>query len=406
MLFLALAAALVAAPPPEPSPFPLADAVARARHASPLRASAAALATGADAAARLAGRWPNPLIDVRGENLGAADPLAPPPDVFALVMQPIEIGPKRAARRDVAVADRRLAELTVAAVERQLALDTVRAYMRALRARETLVTLDAHRSGLQTLVETMTRRVSEGYAAEADRMRFEAEAARVDADVARTRLELARSMAELTTLVGGPALIEPAQLVAPARLPAVDQVDDTALAAAVSARPEVLLARARYERAESLAAIERLRRIPDPAVTAGYKRTAGFNTAVAGVMVSVPLFERNGQAIARAEGEARAASFDVAALERRAAADTVALVTAAHALADQSTRVEQTLLAPAEGVWSASRATFREGAADVLKLVDAERVYGEVRRDALAIRLDAFVAAIEARFALGLEEIP
>jgi hypothetical protein len=42
----------------------------------------------------------------------------------------------------------------------------------------------------------------------------------------------------------------------------------------------------------------------------------------------------------------------------------------------------------------------------VLRLLDAERVHGEVRRTALALRLDALAASLEARFALGLETLP
>jgi outer membrane protein, heavy metal efflux system len=403
VLFAALSGA---APPPEPTALPLAIAVEQARRVSPVRASAAALASGAEAAARLAGRPLNPFIDVRAENFGARSVLAPPADVFALVTQPFEIGGKRAARRDSAESDRELAGLTLAVVERQLALDTVRAYVRALRARETLETLDAHRAGVSMLVDTMARRVSEGYAAESDRLRFEAESARMDAEIARTRYELARALADLTALIGAPALVLPSQLVAPADLPAIAAVADVALTDSVATRPDVRLAYARRDRAQKLAELERLRRIPDPAVTAGYKRTAGFNTAVAGITMSVPLFDRNGQTIARAESEARAAALDVAAVEARAAAETAALVLAARSLADHSARVEQTLLAPAEGVRNAARATFREGAADVLKMVDAERVYADVRREALAVRLDAFLAAIEARFALGQEDIP
>jgi cobalt-zinc-cadmium efflux system outer membrane protein len=391
---------------PSSAPLPLADAIAQARRASPIRQSAAVLAEGAQAAARLSGRIPNPFVDVRAENLGAQNPLAPPADVFATVTQPIEFGSKRAARVDAALADEKVAHLALAVVERQLVLDTVRSYMAAVRARETLDTLEMHRTGLSTLIDTMARRVSEGYAAESDRLRFEAESARMDAEIARTRLDLARSVAQLTTIIGAPALILPVQLVAPAEHPTLVAASERDVADAIAKNPEVRLVRARYERAQQIAEIERLRRIPDAAVTAGYKRTAGFNTAVLGAGLIVPLFDRNGQAIARAESDVRAAAFEVAAVEARVRAETMALVIAARALADQCTRVKQTLLEPAEGVRNAARATFREGAADVLKLVDAERVYRDVRRDALAIQLDAFVAAIEARFALGQEEVP
>ena len=64
------------------------------------------------------------------------------------------------------------------------------------------------------------------------------------------------------------------------------------------------------------------------------------------------------------------------------------------------------LLGPAEGVRNAAQAMFREGATDVLKLVDAERIYADVRREALALAIDAYVAAIEARFAVAQEDIP
>ena len=64
------------------------------------------------------------------------------------------------------------------------------------------------------------------------------------------------------------------------------------------------------------------------------------------------------------------------------------------------------MLAPAGVVRSAALATFREGAADVLRLIDAERVYADVRRAVLELRLEALAATIEARFALGEETIP
>ena len=41
-----------------------------------------------------------------------------------------------------------------------------------------------------------------------------------------------------------------------------------------------------------------------------------------------------------------------------------------------------------------------------LKLIDAERVYGEVLRAALDLRLEAIASAIEARIALGEEPLP
>jgi outer membrane protein TolC len=42
----------------------------------------------------------------------------------------------------------------------------------------------------------------------------------------------------------------------------------------------------------------------------------------------------------------------------------------------------------------------------VLRLLDAERVYSEVQRTALELRLDALNASLEARLAIGQDMLP
>ncbi|MBS1818093.1 MAG: TolC family protein [Acidobacteria bacterium] len=383
----------------------LAEAVARARRESPVRAGAAASAEGAEIAATLAGRRLNPLIDVRGENLAPRDPLVPDRDLFAVVSQPFELGGKRGVRRDIAGADRDVSHLVLRTVERQLALETVRAYMRAVRARDVLAILQTQRDGLTTIVATMRRRVEEGLAPESDLLRFEAEAARMATEMTRIQVELNRALMDLSALIGSPMPVAPTSLVSPNPVsPPAIGVD--AIDRAVDQRPDLQLTAARVERARLSASLERLRRLPDPSVSAGYKRTQGQNTAVAGVVVAVPLFDQNAQARAIADAGVRAAVFDQQAAHARAVADAQAALNAAVALSGSLARVDRDLLAPAEGVRNAAQAMFREGASDVLKLVDAERIYADVRREAQSLAADAYVAAIEARFAVGEEDIP
>jgi cobalt-zinc-cadmium efflux system outer membrane protein len=413
LLILTLALQLAAAPeppPPQPAlpPLTLSEAVSQAQRTSPVRSGAEALAAGMTDAWRLSGRPLNPALDVRTENWApgttpsAGGPLV---DVFATMVQTIELGGKRSSRRSVAAADRDAAGASLRVVERQIALETVRIYVQGLRARGQLETLSANRDGFGALIDTARRRVEEGLAPESDLMKFTTEAARLDVDITRARIDLARSLATLTVLVGAPVPIAASQLVAPVSVAAPAR-DAVVVADAVGRLPEIVAARARVERARSVTALERARRTPDPAVTAGYKRTAGQNTTVFGVGIAVPLFERNGQAVARATAEERAAARELEALTLRATADAASLLDAAAALAARAARAEEDLLVPADGVRSAARATFREGAADMLRLIDAERVYADVRRAALDLELDAYLAAIEARFALGQEDIP
>ena len=389
-------------PLPVPS-LSISAAVARVREASPRKRAAVLLADAAREAARSAGRPANPFIDVRTENWGA--PATTGVDLFAEVTQPLEIGGKRRLRQQVASAESAVASTASLALERTLALDTVRAYVRALRARALVDTLTGNRDGLGVLVASTSKQVEDGYTAEADLLKFKTEAARIDGDIARARFELERSLSELGVLIGADTQIEPRQLLEPQPLP-VPSPDPAQVASSVAQHPDVVMGNAGVDRARFALAYERARGLPDPAITAGYKRTDGFDTAVVGVSMAVPLFDRNRAAAARAAGLERGAAADRDALVRRLTADTSSLLRAARTLAEQAARAEAELLAPAEGVRRAALAAFREGTADVLKLIDAERVYADVHRAAIDLRLDALVTTIEARFALGEESLP
>lgn len=402
-------APLQASGPPVQSaepPITLSAAVSQTRKASPRRRAASLVAEGARDAARVAARLPNPLFELRTENWSASGPRAAPDlDVFAVLTQPIPLGGARAIRRELAWTESELASTALTSLERELALDTVRAYIRALKARALLETLSANRDGLAMLVASVDRRVEEGYSPEADLLKFKTEAARVDGDIARARLEMERSLAALTVLVGAPALIQASQLVEPAPL-APPIVATEIITARISRHPDVLAANAGVERARHLTAYERVRRLPEPLVTGGYKRTVGFDTLVLGVSVLVPLFDRNDASVARALAGERAAAADREALVYQLTHDAAALIRAAQTITDRALQAPEELLAPAEDVRRAARAAFREGATDVLKLIDAERVYADVHRAAIELRLDALLATIEARFAVGEETIP
>ena len=406
-LILAAQLTAVTVPPPSRAPLTLAAAVTQARTTSPRRQAAALIAQGARDAAQHSGRPLNPIVEFQSENWtpwSGSSP-GPPLDVFAVVTQPFELGGKRSGRRQLATFEGEVASAAEQALERTLAMETVRAYVRALRARALLDTLTTNRDGLTMLVATVSRQVDEGYSAESDLLKFRTEAARVDVDVARARLDLERSLTALAIAIGTTVPIQAAQLVEPPAI-APPSADAAAIAASVARHPEVRSAAATVNRAHQITAIERARRVPDPAVTLGYKRTAGFDTAVLGVAVAVPLFDRNSAALARSFGEERGAIAGRDALVQALTTEAESLIHAAQTISARAELAREELLAPAEGVRRAALSTFREGTTDVLRLIDAERVYADVQRATVDLRLDALQATIEARFALGEETIP
>jgi cobalt-zinc-cadmium efflux system outer membrane protein len=320
-----------------------------------------------------------------------------------VLTQPVELGGQRGKRIGIARAELAAAEAAMAQTDRALVMETVRLFMDAVRSREWLGALESNREGLDTLLRAMTSRVREGYAAEANLAKFQAESARVQTQLLRARLDLARSLAQLGSLMQEPVPLRSEQLREPALRP-IPAGNPAGLAAkAADASPEVLAARARSARAAEALSLERARRIPDLNVAGGYKRTAGFDTAVAGLMIAIPLFDRNKQAVAIAAGDHAASLSDVAAAEARALADARVVFDAAAALGALAARVDDELLRPAETVRTAARSAFREGATDILVLVDAERVYVDARREAVQLKLDAIAAALEARLLLGEE---
>ena len=393
-------------PPATGETLTLADAVALARARSPIAAAARAQAEGAERAAEVAGRLADPVLDVRMENWrpGASDFVASSDlDVFAVLTQPLDLftrgGRKAQARgeRDEAGAGRMLAEQDVQ-------LETVRRYLETWRGRELVAALEAQADNLGGIVTAMEKRVGEGYAAEADLLRFRAEGARAANQLVRARIELDRAEAELAFLLGRPVTV--VRLARPALPPPPPGVPEALAEQALANRPDVAAARARAARAQGTMSLEKARRYPDLALAGGYKRTTGLDTAVLGVVATVPIFERNSRAVARAEADARAAAFELEATLARARADAAILVRAAHELSARLARLDEDLVRPAEEARRSALAAFREGATDVLRVVDAERTNTEARREALDLTVEAFLASGRARLAAGLEVLP
>lgn len=388
----------------------LGTAVRRAADVSPLMSAARSRVDAAAGAVHQAGRLPNPLGEVRVESWDFHAEHATPRwdnvDFFATFAQPIELGGKRSARTGEAAAARDAAAFDADQTRHEVILETTRTYLAVLRARSLMDALEKNREALSRIVEMLDRRVSEGWSAEADLLRFRAELARSEEALLRVRLERDRELRFLAALLGEPAPIAASRLVEPA-IPAIPDGDpDTLARSALARRPDVAAARARVAQAHEAARFERARQIPTVALTAGYKRTFGLDTGLAGLVIPLPIFDANAGNVARAEAEAQAAEARLAALESRLLAGGAAEIAAARELRARALTVEQDLVRPAEGARDAATAAFDEGAADVLRLVDARRLYLDARREALDLFAEAAFRAAEVRLLLGEEAIP
>lgn len=404
-ILLALAASPTAAqpsPPPASPTFTLADALARARTEAPESAAARARVEAAGQAVGQAARGPNPVFEFRLENWASGVSRSVLPyDAFAEVTQVVEIGGKRGARRGVAEAALGSSQAAEALTAQMLALDISRAYLDAVRLRDRQRTLSAQATDLGEMVRVLDRRVSLGTTAESELLKLRTEEARAATELIRTELAANRALSALAARLNVDVTLD--ALALPPPPPAPGAIDDDA---ALRRRPDVVSAERAVSAARQALRLEDARAVPDPAVNAGLKRTVGYNTGLFTVTMPVPLFNHNRAARIVAQGQVTAAELELAATERRARGDLVAARAAAQRLAERARDIRSRLVDPARGARDAARAAFATGAGDVLRLVDAERVFADAALIAIDLETDAVVAAIEARLAAGEDPLP
>jgi outer membrane protein, heavy metal efflux system len=355
-------------------PLSVAAAVAQALGSHPLLSAGSERIAVTSGLLAQAGLRPNPRATLQTENWRPYERNWFEPstdtDTFAMLTQPFELGAKRARRQETAAAAVRRAELERHLLSRQIAARVRMAYWNAAGAEKVRQLWVENGRTFQQVVEYHEIRVREGAMAEADLLKVRLEGERLALAANAAALDFDRARIQLFRAMGG------------TEFPAVRLTDVLDLspapkgdvARAVADRVEVQLARHAVEQARANLRLQQSLARPDLDATLGYKRTAGYNTAMAGLSMAIPFRNRNQGSIAAAGAEIRAAEAEVAA--------AVALVKAEVASADREVEMRRaqisgllknslTLAAESSRI---ALAAYREGGADLLRLLDAERV--------------------------------
>jgi cobalt-zinc-cadmium efflux system outer membrane protein len=361
----------------------LRECIERALARHPALLAARARIQGARELRRTAGARPNPTLSVQTENWRwAGAPSFDPArelDIFVFGTQTLETGNKAARRREAAEQTLAVTQAEADTARWRIAQEVTRHYFRALYAQTALGILAENRMNLDQLVLYNTVRVREGYAAEGEliRARLEqqhltsAEAAAAQ-EAERARLDLLKTMSETEWppdfRVTDPALVTPLAL-------SLEQLHSEALAK----RPELRARRARLEQARAHLRLAQAQARPDWAVSFGYKRTTGYNTLIAGVSVPLPVFNKNLGPIGQAAAEVTAAEQELAAEEHYIRAEVTAFYRAAAQLEQRAAALQKDFLIQADESRNVALAAYREGAADLHKLLEAQRARNEAR---------------------------
>ncbi len=394
-----------------PSELDIETAVQIAVEHHPALAAAGAVVAGTGGLLEQSRVRPNPHVTIQSENWRFyGDPsfdLGQDLDFFVYGTQPIERGGKRERRVEMAEQGQRVAELKRTETDWRIRQDVRRAFWRALLAQseEELLRENARVFGQATRYHE--DRVREGAMAEVDliRVRLEEDKLRLQSEAAAA--ETVRARNDLVKAMGLPTTQNEFRLKGDDRGLPKDGADlEQLVRMAMEKRADIQLAQAELESARRGVALETAQAKPDWDVLFGYKRTAGFNTLLGGVIIPLPFFDKN-------EGNIQFRRTEVdrseAMLRERETMTRIAVQGAVQVLAkrvEMLTQVEQGMVQRAEESWQIAQAAYREGATDLLRFLDAQRSLNEVRLLRNRMRLEVQIGIADLEEAVGSNGLP
>ncbi len=378
-------------------PLTLARAIELATTAGPAAQAAAGRRASIVGRARTDAQWANPTVEIRRENEGAPIPY----DDFVTVTLPVDLTGRRFALRSALGAARERGAADSVAVLRGAQFATAHAWWEAWVAGELQAFAAAQAARFADLARYDSLRAAEGEASGAAALRTRLEAERARYAAAQAAGTAARAQAALAALIGkaepGALALDTAGAGARDALPRMEAV----VARALADRPDVRAARAGAREAERRRAAERRGTMPDVGLSGGYKGTGGYATGQFGIVLTPPLLNLNGGNRERTDGEWMIAEADLRATELRAAHDARAALAAVEALDAGTAALDAAFAARADTVASAAESAYREGAATLTELLEAQRARAEARAAGVRAVADRALARLDLKRALG-----
>ncbi len=341
---------------------------------------------------------PRPSANISAENLRIAGP-TPFNRLYeagVVISQPLELGGQRSARRELAEKTVSLAEARLLGAIRQRQFELRRAFYEVLVAEAVLSLETDNQTNFAELVRYNTVRLNEGAISPGEVLKVRLEKIKYDSTTAAARLAFRQAKVRLLELLGETDFSRIEQLQVRDKFEFADFATNLAVlrTSALENRTNVKVAEAEIERSGAALRLERARARGEITPYSGYKRVGPDNTAVVGVTVPLPFGNRNQGEIARAEAEQKIAENALKQEQNRAVADVQTGYLAFETAREQVKAFEAGVLTQADESRNIMLLSYREGATDLVNLLDAQRTRNEVRaiyfRSVLAYYLSLF----------------
>jgi len=338
----------------------------------------------ASAGVRIAGERPNPTL-----SFGAARDT---PHETALIDQPLEIGPKRERRIEVARQESALTEADISALERQLRRSVRDAFFGLAHARAVTAQQEGAVKLAERLHDIAKARFDAGDIPQLEVTQAELEAARAQANRQVAQQEEKVALSGLNALLNEPATTD-WDLGDPfAALPPPPALEDV-LARAGASNAEIARISQEAKIEQSRKALFEAERIPNLGLQFGADfnapgglgaNTGGYEVGPRGQLsIELPIFSHNQGEISQSIANARALDAALAAARRAVDAKVESAYFELEARETQTQLYRQTILPSSRQLEEMTEESYRAGKANIMTVLGAQRDVRQVERDYL-----------------------
>ena len=320
---------------------------------------------------------PNPTFQFENQNLRPGQDYTRDVDTYAYLAQPLDVLGKRKQRIEVAEKHVGTSKAQYELARRQIALSIEQSYWAARGAQEVRDLLKATVDNFQRVIDYHSAQLSVGAISEQDFLRIRLEGERLSISFNLATIEATRARVQLQKNMGQTNFLE---LILTEPLDAnKDSLSPMETQQVLAQRTEIEVARAELEEAEAKAKFEAVSARPDLNILYGYKRTqladtsAGVNTALAGVQVTLPITDRNQGNRAAANAEVNRQQQLLAAAQASVLADYYGAFQEYQLRRNEMLENLQPLREHATEISEIAQGAYTQGGTDLLRLLDAER---------------------------------
>lgn len=387
---------------PAQATYTLPDVIDLALERNPRIAGAAGSIQESQGHQTAAGAYPNPtLYGQTGRGVLRDPSLGIDITEYAVTLgQPLEWPLKRAARKRAAEAGVAGANAGFAETRLNLIADVKIAFYELLLAQRDAELARQNLGIVEDVRRIVNARVRLGEAPQFEAIKAEVEVLKANQQVTRAENRVRVSRVALDTLTAG-ALGTDYSIRGDFETFRRDLRLEDLVARALDQHPAILRLTNFVQRADQTIEFERQARVPNVTVSGGYWREIGREAVIAGLSVPTPIwYQRQGEITAALGGKRR----DEAEL-LRTRNELVKLVNQhfqdARTTADLIDVFEKGLLRQAQEALRIAQFSFRQGAASLLEVLDAQRVQRQLLLDYALARFELSVSLAQLERAVG-----